>query len=233
MKNTLLSIAVLSIIAFAGCKKSSSAPANSANVMFVHGCSSGTVSLILDAKVNNATSPSGSVSVPGATSMTFLKNSGYRSVTAGTGVSLSFFVSGLNALVTKTESLTAANHYSAFAGGSITDPVFVFASDDLTTPNSGKAKVRFVNLSPDNLNMSCYVGLIKLDSNALYQACTPFYQVDAATAKVAMVDQVVLANSGQIANQQLVAGKIYTFMLTGSATGSGNSVITLTAIGNN
>ena len=226
MKNVLLLLPVLSIVAFAACKKSSSSPANTAYVMFVHGCAAGATPINLDGKANYTI-------VPGAGNMPFLKNSGYQPVTAGTSVGLSFFVTGLDTLTSAIESLTANNHYTAFAGGSITAPVFVFTSDNISAPSSGMAKVRFVNLSSDNLNMSCYVGLTKVDSNVAYRACTPFTEIAPVTAKIAMIDQVVLSNSGQITSQQIAAGKIYTFMLTGTATGSGTSVLTLTVINNN
>jgi len=226
MKNVLLSLSVIAIVAFAACKKSNPAPANSAYVMFVHGCAAGATTINLDGRANNAT-------VPGAGNMVFLKNSGYQPVTAASSVALSFFVTGLNALNGATESLTANAHYTAFAGGSITAPAFVFVADDITAPASGMAKVRFVNLSPDNLTTSCYIGTTKVDSNVAYQACTPYIQVAPTTAKISMIDQVVLSNSGQITSQAIVAGKIYTFMFTGTATGSGTSVLALTAINNN
>lgn len=227
MKKTLLSFSILAvIIAFAACKKSTPAPSNTASVMFVHGCAAGATTINLDGKANNA-------AVPGAANISFMKYSGYQNVTAGSNVLLSFFVTGLNQLDSQSVNLTANAHYSAFAGGSITQPSFVFATDDLTAPSSGMAKIRFVNLSPDGLNTSCYIGATKIDSNVTYKTCTPFFEVSPTTAKVEMVDQAVLSNSGIILSQQLVAGKIYTFMLTGSATGSGTSVLTLTAINNN
>jgi len=156
MKKILVSFSIIAaIIAFSACKKTNkSTPSTNANVMFVHACAAGATTINLDGKANGST-------VAGAANMAFLKGSGYQPIAAGSGVDLSFFVTGLNILTHSAESLTANTYYTAFAGGSITAPSFVFTTDDLSAPSSGNAKIRFVNLSPDNLTTSCYVGTTK------------------------------------------------------------------------
>ena len=225
MKKFLLSIAVLAV-SISACKKNNNAPANTAGVMFAHGCAAGAATVNLDALDNGK-------AVSGATNMAFLRNSGYQNLTAGAGMNLAFNATGLSALTSGSVTLVANNHYTAFAGGSITAPVFVFTSDDLTAPTTGNAKVRFINLCPDGLNTSCYIGTTKLDSNVGYKSCTQYFEVAPSTGKVAMIDQVVLANSAVLNGQSIAAGKIYTFMLTGTVAGSGTSVLTLTPINNN
>lgn len=225
MKKILLPLLIL-VAALPACKKSSSSAPAGPKIMFVHGCAAGATTVSLDGKINNVT-------VTGASNIQFLKNSGYQQTTAVTGAKLSFFVTGLNLLDSTTVDLANSKYYSAFASGSITAPGIVFVEDNMTAPASGMAKVRFVNLSPDGLTTSCYVGTTKVDSNVAYKAVTSFHEVTATTAKISMVDQVVLANSGSINSQGLVAGKLYTFIFTGTAAGSGTSVLTLTAINNN
>lgn len=227
IKNSILfAVAVAAIAVLPSCSKKSDSPSNNASLMFVHGCASGTGSLTLAGEING-------VKVNGATNLQFLSNSGYQSVTAGNSIVLSFFVVGLNQLTAQTVSLTANTHYTAFASGGITTPGITFATDDLTAPASGMAKVRFVNLSPDNLNTDCFVGTTKVDSGVGYGTCTPFFNVAVATGKVAMFDHTTPTESGQITSQSLAAGKIYTFMLTGTSAGSGTATYTLTAINNN
>jgi Domain of unknown function (DUF4397) len=227
MKKILLSFSVLAlVVAFGACKKSSSTPPNTSSVMFVHACTAGSTPITLDARANNNT-------VSGASGLTFLKNSGYQQVTAGTAVNLAFNVTGLSLLTSGTSNLTTNAHDTAFAGGSILAPSFVLASDDLTLPTSGKAKIRFVNLCADGLNTSCYFSTTKLDSNVGYKTVTPFVEVIAGTGKLSMIDQVVLSNSADVNAQVLTAGKIYTAYLTGSVTGVGSSILTLTVINNN
>jgi len=225
MKKYLFLFPVLAVV-FASCTKSNNSPSTNASVMFVHGCATGTTSVNLNGEANNAT-------VTGASNLAFLTNSGYQVVPSGS-VNLSFFVTGLSVLTSETEGLTANTFYTAFAGGSITSPTLVFTSDDLSAPTSGNAKVRFVNLSPDGVVTSCYVGSTKVDSNVASESCTPFFEVSANTAgtKIGMFE-TTLTNSAIINSQVLSAGKIYTFMFTGTATGSGTSVLTLTAITNN
>ena len=228
MKKLLLSFSVIALIAgFAACKKSSPGPTNNASVMFVNGCA-GTVNT--DVSINNT-------KLPAASNLAFLKNSGYQPVTAGAGVNFAFALTATGTpLISVTESLTANTSYSAFTGGLVTgtSTSFVMTTDDLSAPATGMAKVRFINLSADNLNTSCYMGATKLDSNIGYKTCTPFSQVSPITGvKIAMIDQTVLTNSGELINQQISAGKIYTFMLTGASTGTGTSALTLTLINNN
>ena len=225
MRKSLL-LATIAVFALFSCKKKDNTPSNSANLMFVHACAPGATPINVDGKVSGT-------SVAGATNISFLKNSGYKPVTAASGLTISFAVTGLAQLCTGTGSLAVGSSYTAFAGGNVTAPSLLFTTDDLSAPTAGNAKIRFVNLCADGLSASCYVGATKLDSNVSYMKCTPYYTVAATTAKVAMIDQVVLTNSAQLINQNLVAGKIYTYIFTGSSTGSGTSSLMLTMIANN
>jgi len=225
MKNKLVPVLIIAIAAtFSSCKKKDNTSPATANLMFVNACAAGATTVNLDGKVSGTT-------IVGASNIGFLKNSGYKSVAAGTS-DISFFVTGLNQLTHASESMVAGSYYSVFAGGSITQPVLVFSADDRTAPATGMAKVRFVNLCPDNLTTSCYIGTVKVDSNVAYQTVTPFIQVAAGTIKVGMFDQTTLTNSAIINSQVLAAGTIYTFIFTGTSTGSGSSVLTLTPITN-
>jgi hypothetical protein len=225
MKNVIISILALSGMAvFAGCHKSSSGPSTTASVMFVHGCAAGTAAVVLNGEINGTI-------VGGAANLSFLSNSGYGTVTQGNGLNLVFAVSGLSPLDSQTVSITAGNHYSAFASGSITAPTICFTADDLTAPAAGYAKVRFANLSSDKFTTTCFAGSSELDSTLAYNQCSPYFQVAAGTLKIGMYDQSNPNNSGVITNQSLMAGKIYTFMLTGTFSATiGTSVLTLTAI---
>jgi hypothetical protein len=227
MKKTLLSLSVIALAAFASCGKKDSTPSNAANVMFVNGCVSPTTTN-LDGKINNVT-------VNGATNISYLRSSGYKSVTAVTGAAVTMNVTSLGTLlVGGTQTFAVNNHYSVFAGGMNVAPSYVFTTDDLTAPASGKAKVRFVNLCGDNLNVSCYLGATKIDSNIGYKTCTRYYEVANGSLNVTMVDQAVLVNSASITNQTLLGGKIYTFMLTGTTTASTtDAALKVTAINNN
>jgi hypothetical protein len=220
----LLSISVLST--FNACKKSDSAPANNAIVMFVN-AATGTSSVSVSA--NNK-------AVAAATNLGFTKSSGYQSVTAGSAVNVSFSANGsglTTPLISGTPALTAGTHYSIFVGGIFTAPSFVITTDNLTPPTGSNVKIRFVNLSSDNLNASCFIGNTKLDSNISYQGFSPFIEISPVTDKVTMLDPIAPTNTAQLLNQSFGPGKIYTVILTGSAAGTGAAQLGLTIIGNN
>ncbi len=227
MKKTLLSLTVIAMAAFAACSKKDNTPANAASIMFVNGCVSPTTTN-LDGRINNT-------AVSGATNISYPRSSGYKSVTAVNNAGVTMNVTSLGTqLIGGTESLVVNGHYSVFAGGMNVAPSYVFTTDDLTAPTSGKAKVRFINLCGDNISVSCYLGANKIDSNVGYKTCTRYYEVATGSLNVTMVDQSVLVNSATIINQTLLAGKIYTFMLTGTTTATTTAAaLALTSINNN
>ncbi|MBS1688708.1 MAG: DUF4397 domain-containing protein, partial [Bacteroidetes bacterium] len=129
MRKMIVSFSVLAMIGFAACKKSDSSPSNSASVMFVNG-TAGTTNV--DVTANGTKVQSG-------TNLTFLKGSGYQSVTAGSE-NIAFVITSLGTpLKSATTSFTAGSHYSVFSGGIITNPSVVITTDDLTAPASGSA----------------------------------------------------------------------------------------------
>ena len=210
----------------ASCKKSSSTPPNTASVMFVNGCIPSTaLAFTADAYVNGK-------AVSGAASIALLKNSGYKSVAVGTD-SISFNTTG-SLIAGGTISTSTSSSYSAFLGGSAAYPCIILQADDLTAPGSGNIKIRFVNLSAQTLNESCYYGSIKLDSNVGNKSITPYFEVAAGTGTILMQDPTQpTVFPTNLQNQVFVAGKIYTVMLTGLYGSSGSSALTYTLIGNN
>ncbi len=228
MKKALLSFSVLALITvFAACKKNNPAPATTASVMFVHGCAAGSTPINVDAKANNTAVINGS-------NKAFLQNSGYQAITAGSAVPMSFSVTGLSQLSSGTENLTVGGHYSAFAGGTILAPTFIFTSDDLTAPSSGNVKIRLVNLSTDTLHINADAQSTAFATGVNSGQVSSFMEIAAGSYTIkagdpANIGSVVILGTGA---QQLVAGKIYTVMLTGTLTGLGTSGLTLTLITN-
>ena len=235
MKTTQLSIrnvivllsVVVAGIAFSGCSKKHGS-SNTAAVNLVNACA-GTSTGIYTKVNSNYTGPG---------NMAYCATSGYQSVPAGSADNVNFYLSDGTPLSSGTPTFSANGNYSIFVGGIITGPSFVVVSDDLAAPSSGKAKVRFVNLSSDNFNESFYVGVgtAALDSNIGYTVATPFHEITATTGiQVLIQDPANITYYQQIASQPLAAGKIYTIMLTGTstATSGGASVLKLTVINNN
>ena len=223
--NKIFVAAALGLLAFASCSKSSTSPANTAGVLFFNGCIPSALAFNADGNVNN--------SVPnGASGIALLKNTTYLQVASGSD-SISFKTSG-QLIAGGAMSLATGSSYSAFLGGSGFKPFVLLQSDDLTAPASGDAKIRFVNLSPDSIMVNCNIATTKYDSNVGYKTITPFLNVPAGSGlAITLQNQANTAVQALLTGQNLLAGKIYTVVLTGSSALSGTSGLTLTMIGNN
>lgn len=226
MKRILLSFLLGSLfVSLHSCKKKENTTDNSTSVMFVNGCA-GTLPGI-DAQAND-------LNVSGALNMTFPSNSGYKLIGAGTDVKLSYFITNVGThLATKTVNIASGQHYTAFAGGLVTSPVFVFATDDLAAPGSNGARIRFVNLSPDVMNVTANAGNNVIDSAITTMEVSPFKEVIAGVYDLKAGDPSNLNTVVSLSSRTLAAGKLYTLMLTGSTSSSGVSALQLTLINNN
>jgi hypothetical protein len=210
---------------FNSCKKSDdNEPApNKAKVMFAHAAIDADT---LKVQVNNTTQ----TSIP---ALPFLANSSYVSLDPGT-TKLGFVFSGSgNVLKDSTVTLSANNNYSAFATGSITGRNILVTNDNLTTPASGKAKIRFINLSPSSLSTTAQVGATIVTTNLTYLNYTSFTEVSAGTYDISMGDGTNFATIKNILGQALSVGKIYTVIYTGIPAGGGNTALKLSIITNN
>lgn len=227
-KNFLLFPILAFIICFTSCSKNNPTTPTTASVMFVNGCA-GTGNV--DVSVNGT-------KLVAASNLAFLKTSGYQTVTAGTSVDFAFALTATGTpLISGSENITAGLSYSVFTGGLVTgtSTSFIGTTDDLTAPAAGMAKVRFANLSSDNLNLNCYIGTPKIDSNVSMGTITPFFSISATTTgvNVLLQDPTKPTELSELSSQNFVAGKIYTIMLTGTSTGTLASGLTLTVINNN
>lgn len=225
MKNAfVLCLSVMIVGGFYGCKKKNPAPSNAGSVLFVNGCA-GTDAI--DAKVDYK-------AVSGAQNLGFTANSGYKYVTAGQNVNISFYITNKGTQVIK-KTVTIANgvYYSAFCGGPITAPTFLLTTDDRSAPAQNTAKVRFVNLSNDSLNVTANASAMVIDSNVTSMKITSYLQVPAGTYELKAGDPKDLSTVVSTGTASLGAGKIYTLMLTGNKMGTGTSALKLTVMGNN
>jgi len=225
MRKTLVSLlSFAAVIAFTGCSKNNDTPSNAASVAFVNGCAGATG---VDAKVNNAV-------VSGAANIALWGNSGYKSVASGAGVDIAYFLTNVGTPVSsQSVSLTAGLHYTAFASGLLTAPSFLLVTDDLAAPASNKAKVRFVNLSPDAMSVTATAQTTEFASGITSLRVSSFYAITAGAYEIKAGDPSKIATIVTSGTQQLSAGKIYTVMLTGTLAGTGQSALKLTLLNNN
>ncbi|AIZ65301.1 hypothetical protein PK28_15780 [Hymenobacter sp. DG25B] len=155
------------------------------------------------------------------------ENTGYTTLNAGTRV-FKVNVSGTTTTVINSSQTVAKDkNYSLFAY-SPTDqansiaPLWV--EDDLTAPAAGKAKIRVVHLG---LGAASPVSLYRTESTGTAALLIPnitFGTASAFTEVAAGASNLYLANSSNVPvivlnSKDLAAGKIYTLLVRGSATG--------------
>lgn len=108
--------------------------------------------------------------------------------------------------------------YSLFIADNLANVKFVMLKDDLTKPATGKARVRFVNVSPDGgaLNLGIEGKNTDLFTNKLFKEYSTFEDIDAAervTFNVKNTEGGAVAT--KIQDVKIESGKIYTVWVKG------------------
>jgi len=202
---------------FMSCDKSDkNVETSQANILVVHASPDAPgVDLLVDsAKVNTA-------------ALTFPNNTGYLKVNSGTR-NIKVNVAGTTtSVINATLSLTKDKNYSIFAVDSVAKISPLVIEDDLTTPQSGKAHVRFIHLSPNAPAVDIAVastGAVVFGNKA-FKEYTAFTPLDAGTynldVRVAGTSTVALV----LPSITLEAGKIYTVFAKGFLGGTGSTAL--------
>ena len=166
--------------------------------------------------------------------LAFPNNTGYLTLNAGTR-NVKVNVTGTSTTVIDANLPVAANvNYSVFAIDSVASLDPLVLTDDLTTPASGKAHVRFLHLSPNAPAVDVAVqGGPVVFADQTYEEYTPFTPLDAGTydleVRVAGTSTVVLP----LPDITLQAGKIYTVFARGFVGGAGAQALGAQIILNN
>jgi hypothetical protein len=108
--------------------------------------------------------------------------------------------------------------YSLFVIDKLETINFLFLKDDLTKPASGKARIRFVNLSPDAgaLNLSIGNSTTDLFTNKVFKEYSTFEAIDAAEKVTFNVKNKTTGVSEAIlVDVKIEDGKIYTIYAKG------------------
>jgi hypothetical protein len=118
------------------------------------------------------------------------------------------------------EQLTLKDYigYTLFIVDQLETVKFLFLEDDLSKPASGKAKVRFVNLSPDAPALSLSISGKETDlvTNKLFKEYSTFVEVDAAQKVTFNVkNKGTGAVETSIADVKVDAGGLYTIWVKG------------------
>ena len=169
-----------------------------------------------------------------ATALAYPNNSGYLTVTSGTR-NLKMNATGTsNTLVEANLALAGGANYTVFACDSVSQISTLLLTDNLASPPSGFAHVRFIHLSPNAPPIDIAVqGGPVLIANKAFKEFTDFTAVPATTynleARLAGTGTVVLT----LDNVVVQAGKIYTVFAKGFVGGAGAQALGAQIITNN
>lgn len=164
----------------------------------------------------------GVVAIPG---LSYGQSSGYAEVASGTrNVKVSPAGSASPVVIEADLTVAENKEYTVYAVNSLAS-IEAIVSEDLRTPNSSKAKVRFVHASPDAPAVD-----IKLNSgsgpavfsNASFKDITSYVEVDAASytfvaTPTGSTTEVVVFDPIQVEN-----GKVYTVIARGTLDNTDN-----------
>lgn len=210
-------------LATTGCSDDNpAAPTPAARVLVVHASPDAPN---VDLLVDNALKGSG---------LAYPNNTGYLSVTPGTR-NVKVNVAGTSTTVINANlDLVNGANYTVFAADSVSKIGPVVLTDNLATPASGKAHVRFVHLSPNAPAVDVGVtGGGVVFGNKTFKQFTDFTPLDAGTynleVRLAGTSTVVLPLPGIT----LTAGKIYTVFAKGFVSGTGAQALGAQIIVNN
>jgi len=215
MKQPLVSVllSIFTIVFVTGCKDDSSPAepaAPKASVMAIHASPNAPD---VDLYVDN---------VKAGSNLAFPDNTPYLSVDEGTRA-VAVKVAGTSTTVLSANlPVTGNSYYSVFAVDSVSKLSALVLTDDLTSPASGKAHVRFIHLSPNAPAVDIGItGGGVLIANKAFKEYTSFIPVDAGTYDL----EVRLAGSSTVVlplpGIAVAAGKIYTVFAKGFVNGSG------------
>jgi len=214
MKQQILFVFSIATLLFTACSKNDDDGNNpstpQAKVKFVHAAIIGDS---LQVRSNNT-------AIAGVPKLGFMNSSGYVNVNTGSAT-YGFYSTATGTLYEDTTiNFAANNNYTVYATGGFSGTGIVVTTDDLTAPASGKAKIRFINLSPDNINLRTELNGSATDSNISYKGVTAFREVNAGTYTVAAGGSTI-ASGVSLSGQNLQSGKIYTYIYNGVSTGTG------------
>ncbi|HRN27377.1 MAG: DUF4397 domain-containing protein [Ignavibacteriaceae bacterium] len=160
--------------------------------------------------------------VVAGTNLTFPNSTNYLEVNSGTR-NVKVNVTGTSTTALEANlNLAADKNYSVFAVNNVAMIEAVVVEDNLTSPASGKAHVRFIHLSPNapEVDITTNTGAVVF-GNYVFKQASAFTPLDAGTYDL----QVRLAGTSTVVLElpgiALTAGKIYTVFAKGLVGGSG------------
>lgn len=220
---SLLGMVALFGTIFMACDKDKNNLNGSANVMAVHAATDAkSANFFLDnTKMTN-------------NPISYGENTAYVSVASGKRKAS--FKGGENNDVLVSNSVTLENkkNYTVFFAGTVAAPEVFNLEDDLKAPSAGKARVRFVNLSPDEIKLDIKLKAgEKLATARGYKSASNFMEVDPGNLTYEVLnntDNSVVFTTPEFNIQQ---GKSYTIWIKGSKNGVEHAALGANLISHN
>ena len=224
----ILMVALSTVLSFSSCKDDDDntptpAPVGSGELMIIHASPDGpAVDLLLDGTKLNSVD------------VNYTDYTPYISATSGSRVLKVNIAGTLLTALQANLTVVSGKNYSVFAIDSVSKLSGLVVEDDLSTPASGKAHVRFIHLSPNAPAVDVAVtGGGVVFGNKNFKDFTAFTPLDANTydleVRLAGTSIVVLPLPGIV----LTAGKIYTVYAKGFVGGTGTQALGAEIIENN
>jgi hypothetical protein len=161
-----------------------------------------------------------------ASNLTFPNSVGYATLNSGTR-NIKVNVTGTSTTALQANlNLAADKNYSIFAVNTVSSIEAIVLEDDLTSPASGKAHVRFIHLSPNApaVDITLTDGTVVF-GDYIFKEASAFTPLNAATHNLQVrlkgTSTVVL----ELPNIALTAGKIYTIFAKGLVGGTGTQAL--------
>lgn len=150
---------------------------------------------------------------------------GYLSAYSGNRVFNVTKKGNATSLKSLTHNLKPQVGYSLFVANTLANIELLILEDDLAKPATGKAKIRFVNLSPDGGSLSLNVGGAATDlaTNKAFKEFSTFEAVDATQSVTLNIKNTTSgAIEATIPGVKLEDGKIYTVYAKGLKANTGD-----------
>lgn len=161
----------------------------------------------------------------------FGKKLGYYNLYSGASKISIAKKGGTTILVSDNYTFAPERGYSLFLIGKVDSLKLLMVKDSLVVPASGKARVRFVNVSPDapSLNLAVAGATTDLFTDRAYKQYSEFTTVDAAekvtfTAK----NKITGAVEATLTDAKLESGRNYTIWVKGFKAATDNTKLGLT-----
>lgn len=161
-----------------------------------------------------------------APSLNYLGSTTYLTVNAGTR-NVRLNLAGTTSTLAESNLLVPSNrNATVFAVGTAASAEVVLLNDDLSAPASGRAKVRFVHLSPDAppVDLAVTAGAVVF-SNTAFKGDKPFQSIAAGTYDLELRAAGTVTILLPMPSITFEAAKIYTVYARGLVAGTGPTAL--------